>query len=247
MTKNISANNTSNIIQLEPIGTLHSPFTDKFGIPRQANLIKSAQAEIELYPPYNNPDAFLGLENFSHIWLSFGFHLNKEEKWRPMIRPPRLGGNKKIGIFASRSPFRPNGLGQSLVELRELIVENNLAKLVIACPDLLDGTPIYDIKPYIHYADSNTNAHCGFAEGSPKQLLSIASTEGFEQNLQSLENHYPKELGKLIKEVISYDPRPAYKRDKSDDKVYKLRLYDLDISFKVDEGLAQLIHIEKQV
>ena len=231
-------------LQLEAIGKLHSPFTDKFGIPRQANMIRSSQAEIEFFPPYNNPEAFAGLEQFSHIWLTFNFHLNNDDKWRPMIRPPRLGGNKKIGVFASRSPFRPNGLGQSLVELREVVVEDNRAKLIINCPDLLDGSPIYDIKPYIHYADSSENSKCSFADKTPETVLDVTLGTAFENAYDHYKDRYPKGLEDLIKEVISYDPRPAYKRNKEDKKVYKLRLYDLDISFSVQGHKAIVFHIE---
>lgn len=232
---------------LQAIGVLHSPFTEKFGIPRQANLITSAYAEIELYPPYNDPDAFHGLEAFSHIWLSFSFHLNADKPWRPMIRPPRLGGNKKIGVFASRSPFRPNSLGQSLVELREVRIQNNQASLIIACPDILDGTPILDIKPYIDYADATSDSRCGFAQEPPKPRLKVVLNKPFKDKAQQLSSSYPDDLLALIVEVISYDPRPAYKQDQDDEKLYKLRLYDLDISFSVEDGFATISDIEKQL
>jgi tRNA-Thr(GGU) m(6)t(6)A37 methyltransferase TsaA len=232
-------------ILISAIGRIRSPFSEKFGIPRQANLIHSAQAEIELYAPYNDPKASLGLESFSHIWLTFGFHLNTEDRWRPMIRPPRLGGNKRIGVFASRSPFRPNALGQSLVELREIIIKDNQAKLVIACPDLIDGTPIYDIKPYINYADSTHKSYSAYADEQPKPTLDIQTSDSFDDAILRHQAQYPNDLGALIKEVISYDPRPAYKRNKEDEKVYKLKLYDLDISFTVKANMALLTDIEK--
>lgn len=230
---------------LEPIGQLVSPFTEKFGIPRQANLIESAYAEIELYTPYNNPDAALGLESFSHIWLIFGFHLNYQEKWRPMIRPPRMGGNKKIGVFASRSPFRPNKLGQSLVKLHRITKENNQAKLIISCPDLLNGTPIYDIKPYIHYADSADDSRCAYAQEQPTKKLNIEALALYEENLKTVAEEYPEHLNELIKDVIAYDPRPAYKQGRNDDKTYVVRVYDLDISFVVQNDTAVLQSLEK--
>ncbi len=230
---------------IKPIGILRSPFTEKFGIPRQANLIQSAYAEVKLHSPFNNPDALSGLENFSHIWLTFNFHLNNQEKWRPMIRPPRLGGNKKVGVFASRSPFRPNNLGQSLVALREIKVSNHQASIIIACPDLLDGTPIYDIKPYIHYADSNDKAECAFAETQPQASLKVAFSPECLTKLAHFSELYPSDLKSLIEEVISYDPRPAYKQSQQDKRTYKLRLYDLDLSFSVNEGLAYLDDISQ--
>lgn len=233
-------------LPLQAIGYLRSPFTEKFGIPRQANLIQSAQAEVELCSPFNTPDAVAGLEDFSHIWLTFGFHLNTSDKWRPMIRPPRLGGNKKVGVFASRSPFRPNNLGQSLVELRKVVIEKQKARLIIACPDLLDGTPVYDIKPYIHYADSNDQAKCAFADEQPLSVLTVTASETFISSLSTFKG-YPDDLEALIREVISYDPRPAYKKNKIDNKTYKLKLYDLDVSFKVIDNNALLTDIRKAV
>lgn len=228
---------------IKPIGQVCSPFKDKFGLPRQANLLTSTSATIELYPPYSEPDAFRGLAGFTHIWLTFAFHKNNSSEWRPLIRPPRLGGNEKIGVFASRSPFRPNGLGLSLVELKQVSIKDNAVQLKIACPDLLDGTPIFDIKPYIHYADSTSNSKCAYAEEAPKAKLEVSFKAQAQARVTEIQQHYPSNLLQLIVETLSYDPRPAYKINKADEKIYKLRLYDLDISFRVDERKASVIDI----
>lgn len=233
-----------NNLIISPIGVLHSPFKEKFGLPRQANLIKSCSASIKLYAPYNSVDAFKGLDSFTDIWLIFGFHQNNQENWKALVRPPRLGGNKKVGVFASRSPFRPNGLGISRVNLLEVINDNNKINLRISCPDIVDGTPIYDIKPYIHYADSNPHAKCGFAVDEPRAKLSVVFSERAEEIIQSLtKKHYPN-LKEILRETIELDPRPAYKKI-DDKKVYGIRLYDLNITWNVNNDIALVILIEK--
>ncbi len=215
-------------ITIEPIGIVHSPFKEKFGIPRQASLIQSCSAHIELFKPFYSPDSVKGLEEFSDIWLIFGFHQNNNDSWRPLVRPPRLGGNKKIGVFASRSPFRPNSLGLSRVELREVVIKNNQASLIISCPDIVDGTPIYDIKPYIHYADSNNEALCGFAQEEPETDIKVNFLPDVLLEISKLEYSDYVNLKAIITEVLMQDPSPAYK-DKSSLKKYGFRLFDLNI------------------
>jgi tRNA (adenine37-N6)-methyltransferase len=229
--------------QIKPIGKIHSPFKEKFGLPRQANLLSNTSAFIELYPPYNDPDAVKGLSGFTHIWLTFAFHKNSSNAWRPLIRPPRLGGNEKIGVFASRSPFRPNGLGLSLAELKAVNINDNSTELLIACPDLLDGTPIFDIKPYIHYADSAKTSKCAYAEEAPKAKLAVNFEAQAQSVIEDIKQHYPGNLVQLIIETLAYDPRPAYKAKKADDKTYKLRLYDLDVCFRVNENIASVLEV----
>lgn len=228
---------------IKPIGIVHSPFKEKFGIPRQTGLIKSCSAEIELYKPYNNPDSFKGLDQFSDIWLIFGFHQNNND-WKPMVRPPRLGGNKKVGVFASRSPFRPNGLGMSRVKLKEVNISNNQARLKIACPDLVDGTPIYDIKPYIHYADSNEDAVCGFAEVAPIEQLTVEFTLQAKEDLKTHNAKVYGNLELLITEVLAQDPRPAYK-DNNESKRYGFKIYDLNIVWTQKNGSAFVEQIDR--
>ena len=235
-----------NTLEIKPIGILSSPFKEKFGIPRQSGLVQSADARINLLPPYNDPNAFKGLDNFSHIWLSFGFHQNDTEKWRPLIRPPRLGGNEKIGVFASRSSFRPNGLGMSVVKLISIETQNNSTSLKIECPDMLDGTPIFDIKPYIAYSDSIPDALCGFAQEEPQAKLSVNFTTKSLQELTEIEPSPPKNIEQLIREALALDPRPAYhlKQDNSD-RIYGIRLYDFNIRWTVRSNFAEVISIQR--
>tara|TARA_R110002167_G_scaffold162994_18_gene359695 strand:- start:148 stop:870 length:723 start_codon:yes stop_codon:yes gene_type:complete len=228
---------------LQPIGIVHSPFKEKFGIPRQTGLIKSCLAEIELYPPFNNPDSTRGLDQFSDIWLIFGFHQNNND-WKPMVRPPRLGGNTKVGVFASRSPFRPNGLGLSRVELKEVITIGSKTRLKISCPDIVDGTPIFDIKPYIHYADANANAFCGFAPDAPKEKLRVEFTTSVDSDLRRLDVSIYGDLRQFIIEILSQDPRPAYKNN-SELEHYGFKIYDLNIIWTQKNGIAIVENIDR--
>jgi len=235
-----------NTFEINPIGILHSPFKEKFGIPRQAGLIHSAHAHIEFFSPYNDTNAFKGLDDFSHIWLTFGFHQNNIDKWRPLIRPPRLGGNEKIGVFASRSSFRPNGLGMSVVKLIDIETKGNITSLKIQCPDMLDGTPIFDIKPYIEYSDSVNNAQCGFAQDIPVTKLSVKFTPQSLVDLEHLKPEYGEEISCLITETLSYDPRPAYHQAQKDiNREYGIRLYDLNIRWRVTVNDAEVLSIQK--
>jgi len=229
---------TFKTLEITPIGKLHSPFKEKFGIPRQPGLIKSASASIEFFAPFNDPNAFKGLENFSHIWLTFCFHQNDNQKWRPLIRPPRLGGNEKVGVFASRSSFRPNSLGMSVVELLAVELNSGICSLEIACPDILDGTPIFDIKPYIDYSDSLKNARCGFAQHTPEAKLKIEFSDHCETVLKKLSKNYKGCLKALIEETLSYDPRPAYHQTRQDSlgREYGIRLYDLNVRWRFFKG-----------
>jgi tRNA-Thr(GGU) m(6)t(6)A37 methyltransferase TsaA len=237
-----------NTFEIKPIGTLHSPFKEKFGIPRQPGLILSAHALIELFPPYNDPNAFKGLDTFSHIWLTFGFHQNSVEKWKPLVRPPRLGGNEKVGVFASRSSFRPNGLGMSVVKLIDIETRMHSTSLKIECPDMLDGTPIFDIKPYIAYSDSIMDAQCGFAQEEPQAKLAVKFTKQSVLELNYLEPELPNNIEQLISEALSLDPRPAYHHKESNsDRIYGIRLYDFNIRWRVKSGCAEVISIQKSI
>lgn len=229
---------------LTEIGIVHSPFKEKFGLPRQASLITSCSAELELFRPFNTAEYVKGLEEFSDIWLIFGFHQHKQAKPKPLVRPPRLGGNKKIGVFASRSPFRPNGLGLSRVQLLDIENIDNKIKLIISCPDMIDGTPIYDIKPYIHYSDSNENALCGFAQESPECILTVEFSINAIENLSSLSKvTYPR-LQETIIELLSLNPSPAYKKAASK-QTYGIKLYDLNIVWEQSGNLALVQSISK--
>ncbi|UYZ85108.1 tRNA (N6-threonylcarbamoyladenosine(37)-N6)-methyltransferase TrmO [Entomomonas sp. E2T0] len=193
--------------QLEPIGYIHSCFKEKFTIPRQPLLAPAATGVIELLAPYNQSEALAGLEQISHLWLLFIFHQTMQDKPRLKVRPPRLGGNKSLGVFATRSTFRPNNIGQSVVKL-EKIVDN---QLFISGIDLLDGTPIIDIKPYVPYADIVTEATNNIAPKPPKTIQVIWTTQALKQAKQH-EERLQKPLQTLIEQCLSQDPKPAYQQ-----------------------------------
>ena len=230
--------------EIKPIGVMRSPFKDKFGIPRQAGLAKHAQGYVEIAPPYNQADAFRGLEDFSHLWLTFVFHLAQRESWKPMIRPPRLGGNRKIGVFAARSPFRPNNLGLSAVRLDRVEINGASILLHIRGADLAEGTPIVDIKPYLPYADSIADAQGGFAADPPTIKLSVHFSQKAHEQLHQIKNHHNFE--ELIKEVLSADPRPAYMSD-DPERVYGVRLYAYDVRWRLMGSEAEVVEIIKEV
>lgn len=216
---------------LRAIGYLRSPFKEKFGIPRQAGLVPAVQATVELVPPYDDPAAFEELDGFSHIWLTYLFHAHLGEDWPRRVRPPRLGGNKRVGVFASRSPYRPNALGISVVRLEGVDVENGHTRLRVSGADLLDGTPIVDIKPYIPYSDAVAQASAHFASPPVREAVQVEFSEPARRRCREhQEQGYPG-LCELIEQVLRQDPRPAYRRGQVDSHAYGFRLYDLDIRF----------------
>lgn len=199
-----SEEHTSQTIQLQTIGVVHTCFPEKFGIPRQPNLAPAAQGVVELFEPYNQPAAVKGLENTSHLWIEFLFHQNNDVAWRPSIRPPRLGGNRKMGVFATRSPVRPNALGLSVVALERVEIGKNGVFLHISGVDMVSGTPVLDIKPYVPYVDSVPQAVNGFAESAPSMMPVL----WYEEILTQLEDN--PAFKKLIEQVLQQDPRPQY-------------------------------------
>lgn len=202
-------------MNLTPIAHYRSPLREKFGCPRQSGLAPALAGEIVFESPYDNPDAWRGLEGFTYIWLIWGFHANHEQTaWSPTVRPPRLGGNRRLGVFATRSPYRPNPLGLSSARLGEC----RDGKLIVYGADLMDGTPIYDIKPYIPYTDSHPDAAAGFVDESPWQELEVVLPEGLA-------------LPEGALEVLRQDPRPQYHRDP--ERVYGLTYGDREIHFTV--------------
>jgi len=235
---------------LNHIGYIHSPYKEKFAVPRQPGLVPSATAELEIVAPYDDINAFSGLETFSHLWLVFIFHKNGDvqgkNKWSPTVRPPRLGGNKRLGVFATRSPCRPNPIGLSLVEFHGIKQVNGKIFLKLSNIDLVEGTPIIDIKPYIPYADSKPDALAGFAQLQPASLMQVQFSSQAESKLDSIKLDYPT-LRQLIIEVLQQDPRPAYKKNKADSKTYAVHLSDFNISW-VNEGLTTtVLDIETRV
>ena len=214
---------------VSPIAVVHSCFKEKFGIPRQPGLAPEAKAIIELLPPFNVPDAVDGLALCSHIWVHFLFHGNHRQNWKPKVKPPRLGGNKSMGVFATRSPVRPNPIGLSVVALEKVLFEyrgRDGVFLAIAAHDLLDGTPVIDIKPYLPYADALADARNDFALASP-ELLNVSFVDEVEQILTS----WP-EFKRLIGQVLSQDPRPAYQKGRSEERVYGMQLSHWDVRWR---------------
>ncbi len=213
-------------ITMRPIAHMKSDFPTKFGIPRQSGLASSLRSTIVFTPEYRNPDALRGLDEFSHIWIIWQFSEAVRDDWAPTVRPPRLGGNTRMGVFATRSPFRPNAIGLSCVEL--VGIENtadNGTVIHVAGADLMDGTPILDIKPYIPYSDCFPNALGGFTSNADDFLLEV----DFPAQLLCL---LPENKRQAAIEVLSHDPRPSYQR--TPDRVYGLRFSEFDIRFTVD-------------
>jgi tRNA-Thr(GGU) m(6)t(6)A37 methyltransferase TsaA len=206
---------------MKPVAIIHTPFREKFGIPRQPGLVESARGRVELLPPFDRPGVFSGLEGFSHVWLIWIFHAVPEGEWKPLVRPPRLGGNRKVGVFASRSPFRPNPIGLSVVRL-EAVQETSLD---VSGVDLLDGTPILDIKPYIPYSDALADAKDGFAAGPPPARLRVAFSKRAEEQLFARPDG--ERLRELIIACIETDPRPVYKSGEEGEYGFLLEDFDL--------------------
>ena len=171
-------------LTLTPVAIIHTPYKEKFSVPRQPNLVQDGVGVVELLPPYNVPEAVRGLEQFSHIWLIFQFDKVPVGKWQPTVRPPRLGGNQRVGVFASRATHRPNPLGLSKVELKKIECRHGQVLLHLGAVDLVDGTPIFDIKPYIAYADSEPDAQSGFAQEKPKTDLTVIFSEAAQSAVQ---------------------------------------------------------------
>ncbi|MAD54879.1 tRNA (N6-threonylcarbamoyladenosine(37)-N6)-methyltransferase TrmO [Idiomarina sp. UBA3162] len=215
----------------QTIAHIHTPFPEKFSVPRQPGLAAHAEGIIKPYGDYDYLAAFSGIEQHSHLWLLFEFHHNAESQWQAQVRPPRLGGNQKVGVFATRSPFRPSNIGLSAVKLLAVNHEPYF-HLVVAGADLVDNTPIIDIKPYIPYCDAISDATSSLAPSAPQPSLSVVFSEPASHFMEHNATSYPN-LRELISELLGFDVRPAYKKQKADAKIYASRLYDLDIHWQV--------------
>ncbi|NUW73440.1 tRNA (N6-threonylcarbamoyladenosine(37)-N6)-methyltransferase TrmO [Vibrio mediterranei] len=226
---------------LEPIGIIRSPYKEKFAVPRQPRLVSSATATIALQGDINCLEAVRGLEQFSHLWLLFLFDQNLAAGWKPTVRPPRLGGNERVGVLASRATFRPNGIGMSSVELKGIRQQGSQVFIDVGSVDLVDGTPIVDIKPYIPYSDSIPDAIGGYAESEPESIEVAFSDIALEELAKDKEVAYKTQV---IKEVLAQDPRPAYKKSKVDNKEYGVRLFDWNVKFKIIAQLALVTSID---
>jgi tRNA-Thr(GGU) m(6)t(6)A37 methyltransferase TsaA len=231
---------------IKPIGFIKTPFKQKFGIPRQSQALSIAKGEIAFTKAINPENACRGLEAFSHLWISFIFHENIDAQYRDMVRPPRLGGNEKIGVFASRSTFRPNPLGLSLVKNLGL---NENKELVVKGIDLVDGTPIVDIKPFVEYADAplvdneKDSVFSGYAQEAPA-LKEVAFDNSAAEIIKLVSQRKPEFLSLLIN-VLEQDPRPAYKKFKTDASTYTIRLYEYDITWRVEADIVTVLNIQQ--
>jgi tRNA-Thr(GGU) m(6)t(6)A37 methyltransferase TsaA len=226
-------------LSFEPIGRIQSPYADKFGIPRQPGLVRSAEARLVLAPPFAREEAFAGIQGFSHVWLIFVFHDDcLDAGWHPTVRPPRLGGRGRVGVFASRAPYRPNPIGISAVEQLGLERDGGDLCLRVRGADLLDGTPVLDIKPYVPYADAIADATGGFAVPPGDEPMEVSLSVEAERAVAAADPDGARRLRALIVEVISQDPRPGYMDRYPERDRFAVRLYDLDIQWRIVEGGA---------
>ena len=219
--------------QFQPIGIIHSCFKEKFGIPRQSGLVPMAEGRLEILPPYNRQEAFRSLEDYSHLWLVFVFHAALREGWSPTVRPPRLGGNQRVGVFATRSPFRPNPLGLSRAELRAIDYSRQGVNLLLGGIDLLDQTPVLDIKPYLPYTDVIHDAKAGIATTCEITPIKLTYSPQAEDLLAGLEPDFASQLRQLIRQILEQDPRPAYLQGNRSRQSFAMRLYDYDIRWRL--------------
>lgn len=211
-------------MEISPIAVIRTEFPEKFGIPRQSGLASALRGRIVFNEGFKDPSALKGLESFSHLWLIWEFSANRHSDWHPTVRPPRLGGNATMGVFATRSPFRPNPLGLSCVEIEGIDLSTPEGPVIyVIGADLMDGTPIYDIKPYIRYADSRPDAVCGYADDIPQKTLEVVMPEEMKMELG--------EKAGATMEILAYDPRPSYQNDP--ERVYGLSFAGYDIKFIV--------------
>ena len=223
---------------IEPIAFIRTDFSEKFGIPRQSGRVKELTGEIVFEPKFRHPDALREIEGFSHLWLIFDFSLAHKSEFSPTVRPPRLGGNKRVGVFASRSPFRPNSMGLSCVELVEIKhTENQGDVLVVAGADLLDGTPIYDIKPYLPFTDAKPDAKAGYTLFTNEHRLNV---EFKDELLEFL----PEDKRAGATACLAEDPRPAYQEDS--ERIYSMAFAGYDIHFKVMGDTLTVTGIDKK-
>ena len=220
------------------IARIRTDFPTKFGIPRQSGLVKELQGRIVFEPEYRNPEAVRGLEDFSHVWLIWEFSESKRDGWSPTVRPPKLGGNIRKGVFATRSPFRPNPIGLSAVKLEKVDIHPELGPVLhVSGADLMDGTPIYDIKPYIPYADCIPDAKGGFTRETDNSLLEVI----FPENLLEI---IPFEKQKAVMQILAFDPRPSYQED--DERIYGVEFAGFDIRFRVKGRVINVVEVVKK-
>lgn len=224
-------------MNIKPIAFIKTDFKEKFGIPRQSGIIQELKGQIIFKKEFRNPDALRGIEEYSHLWLIFDFSENHRENWAPTVRPPRLGGNERKGVFATRSPFRPNNLGLSVVRLDGIKKDKNLGNiLLVSGVDLLNNTPIFDIKPYIPYCDSKPFAKGSFGEENKEYKINVSYSEEIFKD-------FPKDKILTLIKCLEQDPRPAYQ---TDERIYKMNFSEFEISFKIKENNVKILSVEKE-
>jgi len=220
---------------MEIIARIYNDFAEKFGVPRQSGIVTAVQSQIVFEPEYRNVDAVRGLEGFSHLWLLWSFSQNRHNEWSPTVRPPRLGGNERIGVFATRSPYRPNAIGLSCVKIESIDLRCPHAPIIIVSgADLVNNTPIFDIKPYVPYADCIPEATGGFTDSVPRKQLKVQFADGVAAAV-------PAEKMQSLIEVLATDPRPAYHNDAN--RIYGMSFANLNVSFRVNNATVEIIAV----
>lgn len=223
-------------MQIEPIAYFRSPFATKFGVPKQSGLVENLVGTIEFVPQHRNVDALRGMEEFDYLWLIWEFSANRHAATSPVVRPPLLGGNRKVGVFASRSPFRPNRLGLSSVRISEIEIDATRGPLIhVLGADLMDGTPIYDIKPYVVYADSHPDARSGFVDKNAIRWLEVVVPD-------AVASRYSSDELAALRKVLSLDPRPHYQDNP--EKVYGMMYAGKDVKFRVEGDVLTVVEVE---
>ncbi|MCW6625208.1 tRNA (N6-threonylcarbamoyladenosine(37)-N6)-methyltransferase TrmO [Yersinia ruckeri] len=227
----------------EQIGVIRSPYKEKFAVPRQPGLIEDGGGELQLLAPYNQPEAVRGLTDFSHLWIMFVFHQTINGGWRPTVRPPRLGGNARMGVFATRSTFRPNPIGMSLIELKGVRTKGSDVILELGSLDLVDGTPVIDIKPYLPFAESQPQARAGFAQSAPDADMPVSFSAYAQQQLIEHQTRYPN-LQRFIQQVLAQDPRPAYRKNDEESREYAVLLLEFNVRWRVIGQQTEVLSLE---
>lgn len=227
----------------QQIGVIHSPWKEKFAVPRQPGLVSDGGGTLELLAPYNQPEAVRGLEAFSHLWILFVFHQTQQAGWRPTVRPPRLGGNARMGVFATRSTFRPNPIGMSLVALKGVDTAHGRVMLQLGSLDLVDGTPVVDIKPYLPFAEALPDARAGFAQQAPAADMPVFFTPAAQQQIAALQHQVPH-LQRFITEVLAQDPRPAYRKGAEADREYAAWLLDFNVRWHITAAGTEVVAVD---
>lgn len=225
-----------NSLDFQAIGYISSCYKEKFGIPRQPGLAAAVKSQLVLSDTFNE-ESIRGLEGFSHIWLQFVFHQTQQQGWKAMVRPPRLGGNKKVGVFASRSTFRPNPIGLSVVELSEIEIKNSQVVLHLLGCDLLDKTPVLDIKPYLAYVDAVPEAKGGVASSKPESYIEVEFSDLAKKQGEQISHRLGEDVMTVITQILALDPKPSYQKNNVDeDRIYRMKLYDFDLSWQYCEN-----------